>query len=144
MSKTDDDPRLKRREKELERMRRKHEDHMRSYEEQWKRRAKAEREAMENEMSKKDRREKTAQQQREAAAAKAADSKRPPLPPPVRIDPTLVRRKEMLLRMGSPPDNPTEIKKAWKRLALQYHPDKCGGADTQFKSILEAYEYLMK
>ncbi len=104
---------------------------------------------MENEMSKKERRAKKAEKQREAAAttSKAANSKRPPsqsLPPPVTIDPALVRRKEMLLRMGSPPDNPTEIKRAWKRLALQYHPDKCGGADTQFKSILEAYEYLMK
>lgn len=78
-----------------------------------------------------------AQQQRDAAA-KAKDDK--PLPPPV-VKPTDIRR-EMLSRMGLTIDNPIEIRRAWKRLALLYHPDKCGGQDKMFKRILEAYEFL--
>lgn len=36
----------------------------------------------------------------------------------------------------------SEIKKAYKKLALKYHPDKNSGDDTQFKKINEAYEIL--
>ncbi|HSX07317.1 MAG TPA: molecular chaperone DnaJ [Candidatus Saccharimonadales bacterium] len=35
-----------------------------------------------------------------------------------------------------------EIKKAFRRLAVQYHPDKEGGNETKFKEINEAYEVL--
>lgn len=35
-----------------------------------------------------------------------------------------------------------EIKKAFRRLAVQYHPDKQGGDETKFKEINEAYEVL--
>lgn len=35
-----------------------------------------------------------------------------------------------------------EIKKAFRRLAVQYHPDKDGGDETKFKEINEAYEVL--
>ncbi|MFI5240183.1 MAG: molecular chaperone DnaJ [Candidatus Saccharimonadia bacterium] len=35
-----------------------------------------------------------------------------------------------------------EIKRAYRKLALQYHPDKTGGDDTKFKQIGEAYEVL--
>lgn len=35
-----------------------------------------------------------------------------------------------------------EIKRAYRRLALQYHPDKNGGDDTMFKRISEAYQIL--
>ena len=37
-----------------------------------------------------------------------------------------------------------EIKKAFKRLAKEYHPDKNDGNDTVFKEINEAYEILSK
>ncbi len=35
-----------------------------------------------------------------------------------------------------------EIKKAFRRLAVQYHPDKEGGNEAKFKEINEAYEVL--
>jgi hypothetical protein len=112
------------------------------YAEMHKKKEKKKRDAAMREVENELRRKKKAEQQRAAAATKAASAKTPP-PPPIRIDPIITRRKEMLSRMGLSVDNPIEIKKAWKRLALQYHPDKCG-SDTKFKSILEAYEFLMQ
>jgi DnaJ-class molecular chaperone len=35
-----------------------------------------------------------------------------------------------------------DIKKAYKQMALQHHPDKNGGDDTKFKKINEAYQIL--
>lgn len=37
---------------------------------------------------------------------------------------------------------PEELKKAYRKLAMQHHPDKHGGDDSQFKEIAEAYEIL--
>lgn len=35
-----------------------------------------------------------------------------------------------------------EIKKAFRRLAVQHHPDKEGGNEDKFKEINEAYDVL--
>lgn len=43
----------------------------------------------------------------------------------------------------TPQATDTEIKKAYRRLALQHHPDKGGDAE-QFKKIINAYEELQK
>jgi DnaJ-class molecular chaperone len=43
--------------------------------------------------------------------------------------------------------NDDSIKKAYRKKALQYHPDKCKphlSTITQFSDIHDAYEYLMK
>lgn len=37
---------------------------------------------------------------------------------------------------------PEEIKKSYRKLVKEYHPDKTGGDDTRFKQIAEAYEVL--
>ena len=36
----------------------------------------------------------------------------------------------------------TEIKKAYRKLAHQYHPDKKGGDESKFKEVNEAYQVL--
>src|SRR3989338_1224179 len=38
--------------------------------------------------------------------------------------------------------NEEEIKKAYRKLAHKYHPDKSGGDESRFKEINEAYQIL--
>lgn len=42
----------------------------------------------------------------------------------------------------SPNATAAEIKKSYRNLVKEYHPDKTGGDDTKFKEIAEAYEVL--
>ncbi|MDP2855870.1 MAG: DnaJ domain-containing protein, partial [bacterium] len=35
-----------------------------------------------------------------------------------------------------------EIKKAYRKMAHQYHPDKAGGSGDKFKEVNEAYQVL--
>lgn len=37
-----------------------------------------------------------------------------------------------------------DVKKAYRRLCLKYHPDKCGGDSEQFIKVQNAYDKLMK
>ena len=38
--------------------------------------------------------------------------------------------------------SPEELKKAYKKLSMQHHPDRTGGDDSRFKQINEAYSTL--
>ena len=80
----------------------------------------------------------------EAQRRAAAETKKaaPPPPPPAPPQPN-ARKNEMLKRLQLQTTAKREdIRHAYHKLALKYHPDKCGGSDVEFKRILEAYEYL--
>ena len=54
--------------------------------------------------------------------------------------------RELYARLEvSPSATAAEIKKSYKKLAFQYHPDKnkSDDAESKFKDISEAYEILM-
>lgn len=52
-------------------------------------------------------------------------------------------KKDFYSILGVPKNaSADEIKKAYRKLAHQYHPDKGGGSDEKFKEINEAYQVL--
>ena len=51
------------------------------------------------------------------------------------------RAKLVLLTLGRTPD---EIRKAYRKLAKQHHPDTANGSTEKFQVINEAYEFLTK
>lgn len=61
------------------------------------------------------------------------------------IEPPPAEKSTLYQVMGvRPTAEPEEIKKAWRRLALQWHPDRCSEPDAQrqFLAIKEAWEVL--
>lgn len=102
------------------------------------------RKAQEAAHKKEEKRRKKQEQQREEAKRQQYQKKVPGLPPP----PTVSELRTRLLTIfGLKPeqDNPVAIRSAYRRLALQYHPDKNPSKDTTevFRKILEAYQTLV-
>jgi len=64
---------------------------------------------------------------------------------PVTADPIRIARLKVL-ELSAEQDTPVEIRSAYRRLALKYHPDKnpAPGAIEIFKHIQAAYEALTK
>jgi len=57
---------------------------------------------------------------------------------------TLIERQQALNVLGLPPNaTPQQIKRRYRTLAKQYHPDR-GGNQRQMQRIIAAYEYLTK
>jgi hypothetical protein len=109
------------------------------------------READKNKLRKDLKRQKKIEEQRKRQQEQQSQSQksghyrpRSPSPPPPNKEAEAVQRKQMLERLGlqASETNVDTIKRAFRTLALRVHPDKTGGSDTEFKRVLEAYEYL--
>lgn len=62
----------------------------------------------------------------------------------VAVSPVEAARRNALTLLRLPHDEKDykRVRKAYKRLAMRYHPDKNNGNDTEFKKINNAYEEL--
>ena len=109
-------------------------------EKQWRQR----REAQEAARKKEEKRHKKQEQQRADAKRQQYQKKVPGPPPPPTVSEL---RAQLLTVLGLKPeqDNSVAIRSAYRRLALQYHPDKNPSKDTTeiFRKILEAYQTLV-
>jgi hypothetical protein len=132
-------------------------DSWKEMEDQEERKSRHEREAEENRRRKEaKRRKKQEEQGKKAKEPKPSPGPRPatsgpktwppPPPPPPVWTPPSKERLALLKRLGltSDQDTPEAIKKSFRKLALQYHPDKNPGTADLFKAILAAYEKLLE
>ena len=63
--------------------------------------------------------------------------------PPIKKERVLTDREKMLMFMGlSNKFNKKQLKKRFRKLALEYHPDKKGGDSTKFVYLKECFETL--
>lgn len=126
-------------------------------EDQDERKARHEQEAEENRRRKEEKRKRKQEAQgRKAKEPRAPPGPKPfasgpkawpPPPPPLFTAPPPSKERLALLRrlgLTSDQDTPDAIKKAFRRLALQTHPDKNPGSGELFKAILTAYEKLLE
>ena len=57
---------------------------------------------------------------------------------------TTARQRDLdLLGLRDPHPTAEEVRRAYKKAALQAHPDKPGGSTERFKQVARAYENLM-
>ena len=71
--------------------------------------------------------------------------KAPPPPPPQDIIKPLSARDEMLKFMKLPASfTEKQLKKRFRKLAIEYHPDKHGGDSIKFIYLKECYDTLKK
>jgi hypothetical protein len=83
----------------------------------------------------------SAENQKTAVPPSPSSEQKPPFPDP---EPN-IRSNNLYERLGVRPNaSPAEIRDAFRRLALKYHPDRNPQGEEDFKAINAAYEVLSK